>query len=134
VAAIFVAGGLIGLGQLSAGDFVVTGSLPAKVPIVGVAVILYAGSIGLGLLVRTGRGWIAALNLGVLFAVALLPAVGRPLAITLGASNVIAVAALVRWRGWFSAMAELRRGRQAPERTVADVDRDVDGANEAAGS
>ncbi len=108
VAALLVFGGLFGASQLLAGDFVVTGSLPAKGPILGVAVILYAASAILGVLLRTGRFWLPSINLAALFAVAYLPAIGQPVAVALGAAHAVAAVILFRERGWFREMAALR--------------------------
>lgn len=111
VAGLFVLGGLFGTSQLLVGDFVVTGSLPAKGPILGVAALLYAGSIILGVLTWMGRGWLPALNLAVLFAIAYLPASGRPVVVGLGLGHVAAAIVLVRARSWFAAMSAWRADR-----------------------
>lgn len=108
VAALFFFGGLYGASQLLVGDFVVTGSLPAKGPIVGVAAILYAASAILGILLRTGRFWLPSINLAALFALAYLPAVGQPVAVVLGAAHLTAAVILFLERGWFHEMAAWR--------------------------
>lgn len=108
VAALFVFGGLFGLTQLAFGDFVITGQLPAKGPILGVAAILYAASIALGISIRTGRAWLAALNLAVVFAVVYVAAFGKPVALALGLAHGVAAILLVRVRPWFAAMARWR--------------------------
>lgn len=109
VAALFVFGGLFGLTQLAFGDFVITGRLPAKGPILGVAALLYTASIGLGIGIRTGRAWLAALNLAVLFAVVYVAAIGKPVALALGVAHGTAAILLIRTRPWFAAMAGVRR-------------------------
>lgn len=108
VAALFVFGGLFGASQLLVGSFVVTGSLPAKGPILGVATLLYAASVILGVFLRLGRYWLPSINLAVLFAVAYLPAVGQPVAVALGAAHAVAAVILFRDRRWFSEMAAWR--------------------------
>ena len=108
-AAILVFGGLFGLTQLVAGDFVITGRLPARDPILGVAAILYAASIGLGLLIRTGRAWFPALNLAGLFAIVYLAALGHAVPLLLGLVHAAAAVLLFRSRRWFSEMAAARR-------------------------
>lgn len=113
VAALLVFGGLFGISQLLVGDFVVTGSLPAKGPILAVAAILYVASVVIGVLIRAGIGWLAAVNLSGLFALAYLPAFGRPTALALGLAHLLAFMVLLRTRGWFSAMAARRSGRKA---------------------
>ncbi len=108
VAALFVFGGLFGLTQLAFGDFVITGQLPAKGPILGVAAVLYAASIALGISIRTGHAWLGALNLAVLFAVVYVAAFGKPVALALGAAHGVAAVLLIRVRPWFAAMARWR--------------------------
>ena len=114
VAALFVFGGLFGASQLLVGDFVVTGSLPAKGPILGVAAILYAASVILGFFLRLGRYWLPAINLAALFAVAYLPAIGQPVAVALGAAHAAAAVILFRERRWFSQMAAWRTSAAPP--------------------
>ena len=108
--------------QLLVGDFVVTGSLPAKGPIVGVAAILYAASVILGVFIRIGRYWLPAINLAALFAVAYLPAIGQPVAVALGAAHAAAAVVLFRERRWFTAMAAWRAAR-APSGSMASQPR-----------
>lgn len=108
-AAILVFGGFLGFIQLAVGEYVVTGSLPAKGPIVGVAFIAYGVSIALGVFIRVGRGWLAALNFALLVALLYLPAAGRPLILTLALGHALAAVILVRERGWFSEMGAQRR-------------------------
>jgi Mn2+/Fe2+ NRAMP family transporter len=108
-AAILVFGGLFGYGQLVAGEYVVTGSLPAKDPIVGVALVAYAASVVLGIVIRMGRGWLAALNFAAVVAILYLPAVGRPVILVLVVAHLMAVAILLVNRRWFADMAEWRR-------------------------
>ncbi|MBI2763819.1 MAG: hypothetical protein HYX54_08745 [Chloroflexi bacterium] len=109
VAAILVFGGLFGMTQLFVGDFVITGSLPAKGPILGIAAILYGASIGLGLLIRTGRAWLPALNLAGLFALVYFVALGHTVALLLGIVHGAATVMLFRSRGWFEAVARWRQ-------------------------
>lgn len=104
-AAILVFGGLFGLTQLLLGDFVITGSLPAKVPILGVAFILNAASAGLGIAIRMGRYWFPALNLAGIFAILYLLAGEQRLNIVLGLAYALAFVILLRDRGWFARLA-----------------------------
>jgi len=110
-AAILVFGGLFGLSQLVGGDFLITGSLPAKDPIVGVALLLDVASVALGFAVRVGRFWLPALNLSGLFAILYLAAMARPIHALLGVSNALAFVILFVHRRWFGA---LRRGGAPP--------------------
>ena len=115
VAALFVFGGLFGLTQLAFGDFVITGQLPAKGPILGVAAILYAASMALGIGIRTGRAWLGALNLAVVFAVVYVAAFGKPVALALGVAHGVAAVLLIRARPWFAAMSRWRKPTGGPE-------------------
>ena len=108
-AAILVFGGLFGFSQLFVGDYVLTGSLPAKDPILGVAFIAYGVTVVLGIVIRMGRAWLPALNLALLVALLYLPAAGRPLILVLVLGHVGAAVILVRNRRWFSEMAAWRR-------------------------
>jgi hypothetical protein len=108
VAALFVFGGLFGLSQLLVGDFVITGSLPAKMPIVGVATFLYVASVAIGVLVRMGRYWFPAINLAVIFVIGYLPAFARPVALGLGLAYGGAALALAREHRWFGLMKAWR--------------------------
>lgn len=96
-ALILLAGGLVGETQLVVGDFVVTGSLPAKGPIVGVALIVYGASIVLGASLLLGRGWLPAVNLAIVFAILYLIAAAKPLMLALGIAHAVA-AALLLWQ------------------------------------
>lgn len=108
VASILVFGGLFGVSQLLFGDFVITGSLPAKDPILGVAAVLYVASITLGVAIRTGRAWLPTLNLAGLFAILYLAALGHALTLLLGVAHVVAAVLLFRARPWFAGMARWR--------------------------
>ncbi|TAK02661.1 MAG: hypothetical protein EPO36_01520 [Chloroflexota bacterium] len=109
-AAVLVFGGLLGFSQLALGEYVVTGSLPAKGPIIGVATIAYAASIALGVVVRVGRAWLLAVNLAVLVAILYLPAADRPLPLVLALLHGLAGAVLVAQRRWFADVAAWRNG------------------------
>ena len=108
-AAILVFGGLFGFSQLVAGDYVLTGSLPAKDPILGVAFIAYGVAVFLGIVIRMGRAWLPALNFALLVALLYLPAAGRPLVLALVLGHAGAAIILVRNRRWFAEMAAWRR-------------------------
>jgi len=108
-AAILVFGGLFGFSQLVVGDYVLTGSLPAKDPILGVAFIAYGAAVVFGIVIRLGRAWLPALNFALLVAFLYLPAAGRPLVLALVLGHAGAAIILVRNRRWFSEMAAWRR-------------------------
>ena len=107
-AAVLVLGGLFGLSQLLVGDYVITGSLPAKVPILGVALVLYLASTILGVTVRIGRGWLPALNLAGIFAVLLLLAMDRLANAVMALAYAVAFVILLRERRWFAAVSGAR--------------------------
>ena len=100
-AGVLVLGGLAGLELLVMGTYVVTGSLPARDPIVGVALILYGASIGLGFLVWFRRAWLGAINLSAAFAVLYFVALPDPVAFVLGLAHGLAAVALWSTRRWF---------------------------------
>lgn len=101
-AAILVLGGVYGFSQLAWGDFVITGSLPMKAPIAGVAVILYGASVVLGCLAWLGRGWLPAISLAAAFALLYLVTLARPVNLGLGFAHVGVVMVLVAHRRWFA--------------------------------
>lgn len=105
-AAILAFGGLFGLTQLALGDFVVTGSLPARAPILGVAFIVHVASAVLGVAVRVGRGWLPAVNLAGVSALLYLLALGRLLNVLLGLAYAVAFAILLVHRRWFRTISE----------------------------
>lgn len=138
VAALLVFGGLFGARQLLVGDFAITGSLPAKGPLLGVSAILYASSVAMGALIRTGRGWLPAINLAGAFAIVYLAAFGHASTFALGIAHGAAALLLVRTRAWFAAMGRWRAEQASgdpwarlarPETT----DQDRSGAPEAGG-
>ena len=100
-AGVLVLGGLAGLELLVMGTYVITGSLPARDPIVGVALILYGASIGLGFLVWFRRAWLGAINLSAAFAVLYFVALPDPVAFVLGLAHGLAAVALWSTRRWF---------------------------------
>ena len=103
-AAILAFGGLFGLTQLATGEFIITGSLPAKIPILGVAAILYGASAVLGITIRNRRFWFPALNLAGIFAILYLLARGPLLNLVLGVAYATAFVILLRDRRWFAAV------------------------------
>jgi hypothetical protein len=105
-----IAGGLVGISQVFLGTYVVTGSLPATAPILGVALIAYLVTVALGLAVRTGRGWLGALNVALLTALLYLPAAERPLIAALAVAHTLVAGALLASRSWFAAIRDWRRG------------------------
>lgn len=121
-AAVLVFGGLFGFSQLAIGDYVLTGSLPAKGPILGVAAIAYGVAVILGVVIRMGRGWLPAVNFAIIVALLYLPAAGRLLVAALALGHGLAAVLLVMHRGWFVEMswwrtgATVSRGRAGPRR------------------
>jgi hypothetical protein len=105
-AALLIVGGLVS--AVSAVSNI--SSLPPGVePILALTVALALGAIVVGVLVRLGRFWLAAVNYAaVLGFVDLLGAGASPLALTLGLADVLVVVILFRDKPWFD---ELRRRR-----------------------
>ena len=107
-AALLIVGGAISV--LSAVSNI--SNLPPGVePILALTVALAIGSIVVGVLVRLGRVWLAAVNYAaVLGFIDLLGAGASPLALMLGLADVLVVVILFRYKPWFD---ELRRRRAA---------------------
>ena len=111
-AAILIVSGALGLfGAVSS-----VGSLPAGTePFFLLAVALAAASIVVGVVVRLGRLWLVAVNyVAVLGFLDLLGAGGSPLALMLGAADVLVVVILLLRKPWFDAMSRWR-SRRRPE-------------------
>ncbi len=100
-ATVLIGAGLAGFLQLAIGEFAITGRLPAREPIVGVAVIAYLMGIAAGVLMASRRGWLLAVNLAALFAVVELAAAQRPEMLALGVAHAVAAVQLLAHRAWF---------------------------------
>jgi hypothetical protein len=113
-AAIFIVGGIVGLIQVA----VAAGDVPAGVePFLAGALALDVGSIALGLLVRTGRAWLLAVNYAaVLGFLDLLGAGASPLSLMLGLADLLIVGILLGSKTWFDAMRSWRAELAAPSR------------------
>jgi hypothetical protein len=113
-AAILIVGGIVGLIQVatSAGD------VPAGAqPLLAATVALDAGSIVLGLLIRTGRAWLLAVNYAaVLGFLDLLGAGASPFLLMLGLADLLAVGILLATKAWFDAVRSWRAEASAPGR------------------
>ncbi len=104
--AILIVGGTIGL--LSTLSTALSSS-PVSDPFVGLTVALAVGSIVVGLLVRSGRSWIVAVNyVAVLGFLDLVGAGASPLALMLGLADIVVVIILFLHKPWFDAL-RLRR-------------------------
>lgn len=110
-AAILIVGGVIGIvGALTAAP-----RLPAGAePLLLLTIVLDVGSIVCGVLVRTGRAWVVAVNyVAVLAFLDLLAAASSPLALMIGIGN-LAVVVIVLWhKSWFDAVGRWRAGDAA---------------------
>lgn len=116
-AAILIVNGALGLfGAVSS-----VGSLPAGAePFLVLAVALSVGSIVAGVVVRLGRLWIVAVNyVAVLGFLDLLGAGGSPLALMLGAADILVVVILLLRKPWFDAMGRWRSNRPAATRRLS---------------
>lgn len=105
-AAILIVGGVAGLIQAAAS----ASGLPAGTePFQAGAVALDAGSIALGLLIRTGRAWLLAVNYAaVLGFIDLLGAGATPFSLMLGLTDILVVGILLATKPWFDAMRSWR--------------------------
>jgi hypothetical protein len=105
-AAILMVGGVAGLIQAAASS----SGLPAGTePFQAGAVALDAGSIALGLLIRTGRAWLLAVNYAaVLGFIDLLGAGATPFSLMLGLTDILVVGILLVTKPWFDAMRSWR--------------------------
>ena len=105
-AAILIVGGVIGLVGLVTR---LSNIPPGLEPFLALTVALDVSSIAVGLLVRSGRLWILAVNyVAVLGFLDLLASGGSPLALMLGLADVVVVVILVLNKPWFDAVARWR--------------------------
>jgi hypothetical protein len=78
---------------------------------------LNVASIALGLIVRTGRAWLVAINFAAILGfLDLLGSGGSPLSLMLGAAEVLVVAILLARKPWFDAMSVWREDETARKR------------------
>lgn len=114
-AAILIVSGVLGL----IGTIGAIPDLPAgSGPIVVLTAALNVGSLVIGLLVRSGRAWLVAVNyVAVLGFLDLTGASTSGLALILGIADVIVVIILLLQKPWFDAMRRMR-DRQRRERRV----------------
>ena len=105
-AAILIIGGIVGLIQVVASATAV----PVGVePFLAGTVALDAGSIAIGLLIRTGRAWLLAVNYAaVLGFLDLLGAGASPLLLMLGLADILVVGVLLATKPWFDDMRSWR--------------------------
>lgn len=105
-AAIFIIGGIVGLIQVAASAT----DVPAGAePFLAGALALDAGSIALGLLIRTGQAWLLAVNYAaVLGFLDLLGAGGSPLSLMLGLADIVVVGILLATKPWFDEVRSWR--------------------------
>jgi hypothetical protein len=110
-AAILIVGGVIGLfGALTAAP-----RLPAGAePLLFLTIVLDVGAIVCGVLIRTGRAWVVAVNyVAVLAFLDLLAAASSPLALMIGVGNLAAVVIVLWHKSWFDAVGRWRAGDDA---------------------
>ncbi len=110
-AAILVVGGALGI----AGAVGAAGGLPAgSEPLLLLTLALNAGAIVVGVLARSGRAWLLAVNYVAVLAFLDLLAGGSGLATLLGVGEVIALVILFVNKPWFDALGRERRDRRDP--------------------
>jgi hypothetical protein len=110
-AAILITSGVLGLvGAIGAAS-----DLPAGTELLFVlTAALNVGSLVIGLLVRTGRAWLLAVNyVAVLGFLDFTGAPASGLALLLGIADVIVVVILLAQKPWFDAMRSVRRHAKA---------------------
>ena len=109
-AAILIVGGVLGVvGALGAAAGLPLGSEP----LLALTLALNIGAIVVGILARTGRAWLVAVNYVAVLAFLDLMAAGRGgLAVLLGVTEVIALVILFANKAWFDA----QKGERAAER------------------
>ena len=114
-AAIFIVGGIVGLIQVAT----TAGGVPAGIePFTATALALHAGSIALGVLIRTGRAWLLALNYAAVLGFLDLQGAGAsPLFLMLGLADVLIVGILLAKKPWFDAMRTWRAAMAVPPGT-----------------
>lgn len=109
-AAILIVGGSISI----VGAVGAAGGLPAgSEPLLLVTLALNVGTVAVGLLARSGRGWLLAINyVAVLAFLDLLAAGGSGIALLLGVAEVLALVILFSSKRWFDAKAQERAARR----------------------
>ena len=113
-AAILIVGGTL---QLFSGIATLPSVPPGAEPFAGLALALDVVSIGSGLLARTGRAWLVALNVAAILGfLDLLGSGGSPLLLMLGVAEVVVVALLLARKPWFDAMSLWRADQTARAR------------------
>jgi hypothetical protein len=113
-AAILIVGGIVGLVQVAtSADDVPAGAQQ----FLAATVALDAGSIVLGLLIRTGRTWLLAVNYAaVLGFLDLLGAGASPFSLMLGLADLLVVGILLSTKAWFDAVRAWRADTDTPAR------------------
>jgi hypothetical protein len=66
--------------------------------------VLYGISIAVGLLIRSGRGWVVTLNVAAIYAFLYLSALPDPSGLVFGLVHLFVVGALIARRSWFDEM------------------------------
>lgn len=110
-AAILITSGVLGL----VGTIGAAADLPAGTELILiVTAVLNVGSLVIGVLVRTGRAWLLAVNyVAVLGFLDFTGAPASGLALLLGIADVIVVVILLVQKAWFDAMRTVRRQAKA---------------------
>ncbi len=131
-AAMLIVGGIIGLIGVLGG----VGRLPAGTEGLAVAtVVLDIGQIVLGVLIRSGRAWLVAINVvAVLGFLDLLAGLTDALALLLAGVEIGVVAILAANRPWFEARARYRAGREEADPARGNAPAPGDGGGPTAGA
>lgn len=70
--------------------------------------VLYGLSIAVGVLIRSGRGWVLTLNVAAIYAFLYLSALPDPSGLVFGLVHLFVVGALIARRSWFDEMKAWR--------------------------
>jgi hypothetical protein len=113
-AAILIVGGIL---QLLSGIATLPSVPPGAEPFAGIALALDAASVTSGVLARTGRAWLVALNVAAILGfLDLLGSGGSPFLLMLGVAEVLVVGLLLARKPWFDAMSGWRAATAARAR------------------
>jgi len=108
-AAILIVGGITSLVGSLPGALSPDAETAGALPIVALILALNVLTIIVGLLIRTGRGWILALNVVAIELFLYLTALPSAIAALFVALDLVVLFALLRHRWWFDLLAEERR-------------------------
>ena len=113
-AAVLTVGGVFGVITLLANLAVVEGAVPPPPAAVAIELAIDVVSIVVGLLARTGRGWILGINVTAVFVFLYLTALPNAVALTFAVLDGFVFVMLLLHRPWFDAMKAWRDTESGP--------------------